>query len=247
MSKLAPILEASAVHDRRMLSVWLTATFSAGMVNTTTFLACQRFVTHVTGHLTLIGKDIHQVVLMLDYVLVLLSFIAGAMLSYRLIDGRRVRGLDPWPTAPLGFVGLGLASVAVLGELGAYGPFGQTVETRGDFELLAMLAFVMGLQNASVATTTGMIVRTTHMTGPVTDFSVALAAWLSPAPDAIRETALESAKLRGAKILAFAAGCAFAALVAPRLQYAAYFIPALLIAVSGRWLHTHLQLLKPTE
>jgi hypothetical protein len=74
-----------------MLSVWLTATFSAGMVNTITFLACQRFVTHVTGHLTLIGKDIHQVVLMLDYVLVLLSFIAGAMLSYRLIDGRRVR------------------------------------------------------------------------------------------------------------------------------------------------------------
>ena len=63
MTKLAPILEASAVHDRRMLSVWLTATFSAGMVNTITFLACQRFVTHVTGHLTLIGKDIHQVVL----------------------------------------------------------------------------------------------------------------------------------------------------------------------------------------
>ena len=40
MTKLAPILEASAVHDRRMLSVWLTLCptctvpkFSAGVFN----------------------------------------------------------------------------------------------------------------------------------------------------------------------------------------------------------------------
>jgi uncharacterized membrane protein YoaK (UPF0700 family) len=57
MARLAPILEASIVHDRSMLPVWLAAAASAGMVNTITYLACQRFVTHVTGTLTHVGAD----------------------------------------------------------------------------------------------------------------------------------------------------------------------------------------------
>ena len=240
MTKHAPILEASAVHDRRMLSVWLSATFAAGMVNTTTLLACQRFVTHVTGTLTLIGSDVMNIVLLLDYGLVTLAFMLGAMLSYWLIDGRRVLGKEPWPTVPLWLVSIVLAVVATMGSFDVYGPFGQTVETNGDFELLVMLAFAMGLQNASIATTTGMIVRTTHMTGPVTDFSVALAAWLSFAPEGIRDTARESVMLRGAKILFFVFGCAFSALVAPRLEYNTYFIPAVLITLAGLRLHNHL-------
>lgn len=247
MSKLSPILEASIVHDRRMLSVWLTVTFSAGMVNTLTLLACQRFVTHVTGTLTQIGADYGRPLLLLDYLLVTLSFVLGAMLSYRLIDGRRVRGKEPWPTVPLFLVSGALTLVAGLGLLGVFGPFGQTVETSGDFLLLALLAFSMGLQNASVATTTGMIVRTTHMTGPLTDFSVALGAYLSPAPKSIRDAARESATLRGAKILAFVVGCAAAAMIGPRLQYVGYIIPAALVSMAGWWLRTHLQLLVPVD
>ncbi len=184
-----------------MLSVWLTLTFSAGMVNALTLLACQRFVTHVTGTLTQIGADYARPLLLLDYLMVTLSFILGALLSYRLIDGRRVRGKEPWPTVPLFLVSGALALVAALGLAGVFGPFGQTVETSGDFLLLALLAFSMGLQNASVATTTGMIVRTTHMTGPLTDFAIALGAWMSPAPAAMREAARESAQLRGMKIV----------------------------------------------
>ncbi len=243
MAKLSPILEASAVHDRRMLSVWLSATFSAGMVNATTLAACKRFVTHVTGTLTLIGADYARIWLLLDYVLVALAFIVGAMLSFRLIDGRRVRNLEPWPTAPLFMVGACLVLVAVLGVLGVFGPFGQTVETPGDFVLLAILAFAMGLQNASVATTTGMIVRTTHMTGPLTDFAVALSAYLSSAPAAVRETALESAVLRGSKIFSFVVGCAFAAIVSPRAGYLTFLVPAFVLSVAAWWLRGHIQYL----
>jgi uncharacterized membrane protein YoaK (UPF0700 family) len=247
MSKLSPILEASIVHDRRMLSVWLTVTFSAGMVNTLTLLACQRFVTHVTGTLTQIGADYARPLLLLDYLLVTLSFVLGAMLSYRLIDGRRVRGKEPWPTVPLFLVSGALTLVAGCGLMGVFGPFGQTVETSGDFMLLAILAFSMGLQNASVATTTGMIVRTTHMTGPLTDFAIALGAYLSPAPPSIREAARTSASLRGMKICSFVVGCAAAAVIGPRLHYLAYCVPATLVAVAGWWLRTHLQLLVPAD
>jgi uncharacterized membrane protein YoaK (UPF0700 family) len=217
------------------------------MVNALTLLACQRFVTHVTGTLTQIGADYARPLLLLDYLMVTLSFILGALLSYRLIDGRRVRGKEPWPTVPLFLVSGALALVAALGLAGVFGPFGQTVETSGDFLLLALLAFSMGLQNASVATTTGMIVRTTHMTGPLTDFAVALGAWMSPAPPAMREAARESARLRGMKILAFVVGCACAAVVGPRLQYAAYAVPAALVAAAGWWLRAHLQFLQPVD
>lgn len=243
MAKLSPILEASAVHDRRMLSVWLAATFSAGMVNATTLAACKRYVTHVTGTLTLIGSDYARLHLLLDYVLVAFAFVLGAMLSFRLIDGRRVNNREPWPALPLFMVSGCLVLVAVLGAYGAFGPFGQTVETTGDFVLLAILAFAMGLQNASVATTTGMIVRTTHMTGPLTDFSVALSAYLSHAPQAVRETALESTVLRGSKILSFVLGCVLAAVVSPRVGYATYLIPAVILTAAAWWLRSHIQLL----
>lgn len=243
MTTLSPILEAAAVHDRRTLGVWLSLTFSAGVVNTTTLLACQRFVTHVTGTLTHIGADYARPMLLVDYALVVLAFVAGAVLSYRMIDGRRVRGREPWAAAPLFLVSGCLLAVAATGQLGAFGPFGQTVETAGDFVLLVILAFSMGLQNASVATTTGMIVRTTHMTGPLTDFSIALGAYLSPAPRAVRETALESVMLRGMKILTFVLGCATAAAAAPRLQYATYLLPGALVGLAGWWLRAHLQLL----
>jgi len=247
MAKLSPILEASAVHDRRMLSVWLSATFSAGMVNATTLAACKRFVTHITGTLTLVGSDYARIGLLLDYVLVAIAFVVGAMLSFRLIDGRRVRNLEPWPTAPLFMVGGCLVLVAVLGTLGAFGPFGQTVETTGDFVLLGILAFAMGLQNASVATTTGMIVRTTHMTGPVTDFAVALSAYLSNAPEAVRETARESAVLRGSKIVFFVLGCVFAALVSPVAGYLTYLVPAVVLSVAAWWLRGHIQYLVASQ
>ena len=38
--------------------------------------------------------------------------------------------------------------------------------------LLSLLAFAMGLQNAAVASTTGLAVRTTHLTGPATDLGI---------------------------------------------------------------------------
>ncbi len=240
MSTFAPILEAAAVHDRRRLRTWLAFAFSAGMVNATALAACQRYVTHVTGTLTRIGADYDNLVLLLDYVLVTLAFVLGAMTSFKMIDGRRVRDKQPWPTAPLFLVGGCLAAAAVLGQCGAFGPFGQTVETRGDFVLLAILAFAMGLQNASVATTTGMIVRTTHMTGPLTDFSVALGAYVSRAPQVVRETARESVILRGSKILAFVLGCMAAAILAPRLQYATFFVPAVTVMLAGWSLRLHL-------
>lgn len=236
MSTLPPLLHASDVHGRRQVGVWLALAFAAGAVNAAALAACQRFVTHVTGTITRIGADFGDVVLMLDYACVVLFFVAGAMTSVVLIDGRRMRGRAAWPVAPLVLVALILAAVAIAGQAGVFGPFGVGVETPGDFALLCVLACAMGLQNASVATTTGMIVRTTHMTGPVTDFSIALATSLSPGPEPMIVAARRSMALRASKILAFLVGCLVASWLASHLEYALFHVPALAVGIAAAML-----------
>ncbi|HQY64808.1 MAG TPA: YoaK family protein, partial [Polyangiaceae bacterium] len=216
------------------LPLWVVLAFSAGAVNAAALAACQRFVSHVTGTVTRVGADYGSAYLLLDYAAVLGAFVVGAMSSFWMLDGRRLRGKAPFVGLPLAMVAMILALVAALGRFGAFGPFGKTVETPGDFLMLGLLAFAMGLQNASVASTSGMIVRTTHMTGPLTDLSIALGAYLSTAaPADLRERARAGIVLRGAKILAFIAGALVASIAATRLEYLTFLIPAGFVAVAA--------------
>jgi len=75
--------------------------------------------------------------------------------------------------------------------------------------MLSILTFVMGLQNAAVASTTGLAVRTTHLTGPMTDLGIHLATSLL-ATGAERKAALRGAALRGGKVIAFMVGAGLA-------------------------------------
>ncbi len=65
---------------RRQVAERLLLTMSAGAVNAGAFLACQRFVSHVTGTVTLIGVDFGSWWLVAQYVLVLLCFLLGAVI-----------------------------------------------------------------------------------------------------------------------------------------------------------------------
>lgn len=68
--------------------------------------------------------------------------------------------------------------------------------------MLSLLSFAMGLQNAAVSSTTGLTVRTTHLTGPATDLGVHLGV-ACLATGAEQRAALRGAALRGGKIVAF--------------------------------------------
>ncbi|MBN8609522.1 MAG: DUF1275 domain-containing protein [Deltaproteobacteria bacterium] len=240
MTALTPILSPREVHGRKQIGIWVTLAFSAGCVNAIALAACQRFVTHVTGTLTLLGTDHTDLWLVLEYACVLGCFVLGAMASVVLIDGRRLRHREPWPLAPLGIVAAILFGTAIAGALNVFGPFGRTVETPGDFVLLSVLGFAMGLQNASIATTTGMIVRTTHMTGPVTDFAVALATALSGGESTVVEAARQSAKIRLWKILAFATGALVGVIAARSFEYGAFLLPSGTTLLAATWLHRSL-------
>jgi uncharacterized membrane protein YoaK (UPF0700 family) len=224
---------AREVLSRRHLPTWSMLALAAGGVNAGALLACSRFVSHVTGTVTQIGVDFGtSLVLMFDYTLVLLAFVAGAMASVLAIQARARRGNTPLHAVPLLVVASLVLATGVLGHFGAFGPIGGAIEEAGDFTLLCVLAFAMGLLNATVATSTGSVVRTTHMTGPATDFGVQLAsAWTLHGEE--RRLALMSALLRAAKIVSFGVG---AALMLPLMQafgHLAFVAPACVVVFAA--------------
>jgi uncharacterized membrane protein YoaK (UPF0700 family) len=230
---MAPLLPAQAVFSLRHAPSWLLLAFAAGSVNAGAFLACQRFVTHVTGTVTRIGLDTEMASwwLVIDYAMVLASFIAGAFASTLFIDARRHQKKEALWAAPLALVSAILVAVSVAGSFGVFGEFGGSVEGTRDFVLLSILAFAMGLQNASVASTTGNAVRTTHMTGPASDFGVSLGAAFFAEGDA-RAVAVRAAAVRGGKIVAFITGAAVMVPLARAFHYGAFVMASVVILVA---------------
>jgi uncharacterized membrane protein YoaK (UPF0700 family) len=214
-----------SVFSLRHVPSWLMLTFAAGCVNATAVFACGRFVTHVTGTVTRIGMEAGQLWLVLDLLVVLISFILGAMTSGLAINGRAHRGRSPRYATPLLAVALVDGAVALAGRLGAFGEFGAGLDRPGDFVFLSLLSFAMGLQNGAVATSTGQLVRTTHLTGPATDLGIHLAELLFIDPER-RKVVRQHALLRTGKLAAFAVGAAAGLWLTPRVEYLALVVPA---------------------
>ena len=222
----ASLLPPSAVFSWRHAPTWWLLAFAAGAVNAGALLACQRFVSHVTGTVTTIGVDLGRWWwLAAEYAVVLGCFVVGAAASVLAIELRLRHRRHPLHHAPLVVVALVLAAAAVAGRFGAFGAFGGTIEEAPDFVLLAVLGFAMGLQNATVATSTGLAIRTTHMTGPATDFGVGLGtAFVARGEE--RANMLRAAGMRGGKILAFALGGVAMVPLTSSADWLAFLLPA---------------------
>lgn len=229
VSRVSPtVLTREEVLSWRHLPSMLVLAASAGAVNAGALGVAERYVSHVTGTLTLIGTDFGEWWLMLEYLLVLVAFIAGAATSVAAVQGRAMRGKQPVPIFPLLGTALALLVTAALGEWGYFGAIGGKPEEPGDFAFLSVLGFAMGLLNATVAGTTALAVRPTHMTGPTTDFAVALAAaWYAVGEE--RLTHLKMAGLRGGTIAAFVVGAAVMFPLLHRLGFEAFALPAALV------------------
>ncbi|PCC72151.1 Uncharacterized membrane protein YoaK, UPF0700 family [Nannocystis exedens] len=223
-----------SVFSLRHVPSWLMLAFAAGCVNATAALACGRYVTHVTGTVTRIGMEWNSLWLALDLVLVLVCFLVGAMTSGLVINGRAHRGRRPLYSLPLIGVAVADFAIAAAGDAGWFGAFGGEIDQTSDFVFLSLLSFAMGLQNGAVATSTGLLVRTTHLTGPATDLGIHLAELFFVEGKA-RETARQHALLRAGKIATFASGAAAAVQLAPRFEYLVLVVPAVMTLLAT-WL-----------
>ncbi len=223
--------KTDSIFSARHAPSWLMFAFSAGCVNATALLACQTYVTHVTGTVTRLGMEVVHLKPLLDFALVLSCFIGGAMLSSLLINGRAHRNKRPLYAAPLWIAVTLVLYAAIGGELGWLGRFGGAVEKPVDFFLLSLLSFAMGLQNAAVATSTGLLVRTTHLTGPATDLGIHLVELMFVKDEALT-LAKSHAMLRAGKIVAFALGAAVAVPLGHQAEFLAFLVPATLMTLA---------------
>ncbi len=180
----------------------------AGAANAGGFLAVQQYTSHMTGIVSAMADELvlGQLPLVLAGLASLLSFIMGAAVSAFLINWARTRRMHSEFA-----LALMLEAVLMLffGLLGAY------LHTEWRLVVPAtviLLCFMMGLQNAIITKISQAEIRTTHVTGVVTDIGIALGRLLFWAVDgkAVRRgpwlATRRRLQLHGALLLAFVLG-----------------------------------------
>lgn len=169
-------------HANRQLGCMLA--FIAGAVNAGGFLAVQHYTSHMTGIVSAMAD--HLVLGAYGFVLTglsaLVAFLLGAAASTIMVQHSRRRNLHSEYALPLV---LEAALLLCFGLLGS-----QISGIRGiDVSATVMLlSFIMGLQNAVITKLSNAEIRTTHITGVVTDLGIELGKLFSAqaAPDSAR-------------------------------------------------------------
>ncbi len=147
----------------------LLLAFNAGAVNAGGFLVVQLYTSHMTGFLSLLADNLvlGNMALVLSAVGILWAFLSGAGSTAILVNwahSHRLRGGFALPLL------LEALLMLVFGLMGAITLTWNTVFAVPLTVLL--LAYIMGLQNAVVTKLSMAEIRTTHMTGIVTDLGI---------------------------------------------------------------------------
>ncbi|HOA92825.1 MAG TPA: YoaK family protein [Quisquiliibacterium sp.] len=144
--------------------------FVAGATNAGGFLAVQQYTSHMTGVVSSMADHLvlgsHELVL--NGVGGLLSFLSGAMCSAMMVNYARRRRMHSEFALPLLLEAVLLLCFGVLGA--------RLAQIEGLFVPLTvmLLCFIMGLQNAVITKLSHAEIRTTHVTGIVTDIGIEL-------------------------------------------------------------------------
>jgi len=167
---------AQAHTFRLQARLAITLSWIAGYTNILTILTCGQVTSHVSGTASQVGRDVAEGNWKAaSYMGALLGvFLVGAALSGFLTElGRRRRWASIY-VLPMAVEALLLGVFAVLIDWNALGEFHGTT-ARLWLTLLPALA--MGLQNATISRISGGTVRTTHVTGVMSDLGMEGAVW----------------------------------------------------------------------
>ena len=148
----------------------LVLAFVAGAINAGGFLAVQQYTSHVTGMVSNVADQLvlGHLDLVGDGIVAVLAFLAGAMSCALLINFARRKNLSSEYALPL------LLEAALILCFGLLGAQLARFETLLVPFTVVLLCFIMGLQNAIVTKLSNAVIRTTHMTGIVTDLGIEL-------------------------------------------------------------------------
>lgn len=196
------------VMDRR-LGCSLAAV--AGAVNAAGFLAVGYYSANMTGNVSTLAMSLHvgDLMVVASCLGLIAAFVAGAVLSTFLVNAGRRRRHQAIFAYSILLESVLLGLLAFLDTALHAGPRGPV--------LAYGLSFLMGLQNATVTRISGARVRTTHMTGMLTDFGIEIADWLESFRHPVDHGRLAQTRqrllLHGGIVLSFAGGGLAGALV----------------------------------
>lgn len=156
----------SAAANRQLAAL---LAFVAGAVDVLGLLALRQFTSHMSGTVASLAADLAGggAFDLLRPGVVLAAFLAGAALCALLVNWSRRRDHESLYALPL-------LTEALLLALAAFGSPHLLLYT------LALLAFSMGLQNAIITKISHAEIRTTHVTGMITDIGIQLGRALYP-------------------------------------------------------------------
>jgi len=207
---------------------WALA-FVAGAINAGGFLAVKQYTSHVTGTVSSLADNLAlgHLDLVVDAIVGVLSFLAGAMCCALMVNFARRRQLSSEFALPLMLEAalilcFGLMGSRLSGFEGLLVPF-----------TVVLLCFIMGLQNAVVTKLSNSVIRTTHMTGIVTDLGIELGKalyWSRDAQQPPVRADLERITVLGGLLLAFTLGGVVGAYGFKFLGYVSTVPLALLLA-----------------
>lgn len=159
--------ERTVWRDRALGAV---LAFVAGATNAGGFVAIGQYTSHMTGMVSGIADDLAfgKMRLALGALGAVLAFVGGAMTTAMTVNWARRHELQSRFAVPL----LIEASLLL-----AFGLLGQMLEHSTLFVApltVLTLCFLMGLQNSVITKVSGAVIRTTHVTGILTDIGIEL-------------------------------------------------------------------------
>ena len=137
----------------------------AGAANAGGFFAVSQYTSHMTGYLSLLADNLAIANFWLAFIscLVISAFVAGAGFSSVMISWAREHHSRHQYALP----------IAVQGAFLVCFSWGWIFTSEaGQLFSLACLSFIMGMQNATITKLSGARIRTTHVTGMVTDIGI---------------------------------------------------------------------------
>jgi len=169
--------------------------FVAGATNAGAFLAVKQYTSHMTGIVSSMADNLvlGDLGLVLAGLGGLLSFLAGAAASAVMVNYSRRRQLHSEYALPL------LLEAGLLLCFGILGARLSAIEGLFIPVTVMLLCFMMGLQNAVISKLSNAEIRTTHLTGVVTDIGIELgkfAYWNRSSPPGQPEVRANRARLR---------------------------------------------------
>jgi len=155
-----------AAQANRHLGVALA--FVAGAANAGGFLAVKQYTSHMTGILSSAADSLAlgAIDTAIDCAGALLAFLAGAASCAVMVNFARRRQLHSEFALPL------LVEAVLLLAFGVMGTRLQAIDVIVLPATVMLLCFMMGLQNAVITKLSNAEIRTTHMTGIVTDLGI---------------------------------------------------------------------------